>query len=200
MSRFHLQCGNRSPDSVEETAVLGNSVSTGGNLCTLSGMMSRADQPQGILAIVFEHTHDEDEHSIRYTGRLLCDRDILTGEFEAAGGKGDFLFKKVPQSYILCSRPLIPKLDTKELWSFACNAIIDSIRRKKLGLSYLHLRMTDMGRLVRLMYKEDSNLLTEADEVEYVKVQKTFTFEEISELSTLCMWYNRTGRRQPSTS
>lgn len=151
-----------------------------------------------VLRIDFERTLVGAEQSVLYTGSFLCDREILVGKFKAPDVDGDFLFKKVPESSVLLWRPMVPQLSAKQLWSFAYNAVIDSIRRKNLGLSYLHARMTDMHQFLELMHKEESpDMFTEADEAEYVRVQKTFTFGEVSELSRLFRWYSRIGRRQP---
>jgi hypothetical protein len=121
----------------------------------------------------------------------------MTGTFERSIASGGFLFKKVPESSIMCARPMTPVLNAKELWSFATSAVVNDIRRKKPGLSYLYERMTSMRRTLGLMYDDNLDLLDEDEQFEYSTLLKTFSYEQMDELYKLYDWYNRAGDLQP---
>jgi hypothetical protein len=111
----------------------------------------------------------------------------MTGTFTQANASGSFLFKKVPTSAIMCARPMIPKLTAKELWSFALNAVLNDIRRKKPNLLYIRERMTAIRRVFEFMYRNNDSL----EQVEDTKLIKTFSVEEMTELLKLYHWYAR---------
>jgi hypothetical protein len=159
--------------------------------------MNPINKPQGCMGINFECAYTDNGTRIHYDGTFLYDRETLTGTFERPDAKGSFLFKKVPVSYILCLRPLTTQLDAKELWSFAYNAVVENIRRQNPRLSYLCGRMTKMRQVIGFMYKDDLNLLDEVQQVEYSGLRKSFSFEEMTELYKLYLWYDRSANLQP---
>ncbi|KAJ6553898.1 hypothetical protein B0H10DRAFT_2201811 [Mycena sp. CBHHK59/15] len=197
MTSLNIECGDRQEYSETETVVTGDGVSIADSAWRLYGTMESANQPQGSLEINFERVYSDDVFTIIYSGHFLYDTQILTGTFERSDAKGSFLFKKVPTSTIMCSRPLAPKLNAKELWSFACNAVVDGLRRNKLGLSYLCQKMTKMRRALEFLYLDDLELLDEAQQAEHAAIQKYFTFEEMTELYKLYFWYDRSVHLQP---
>jgi hypothetical protein len=121
----------------------------------------------------------------------------MTGTFEQSIYSGGFLFKKVPESSIMCARPMTPVLNAKELWAFAISAVVNDIRRKKPGLSYLYERMISMRRTLGLMYDDNLDLLDEDEQLEYSTLLKTFSYEQMDELYKLYDWYDRAGDLQP---
>ncbi|KAJ7157929.1 hypothetical protein C8R43DRAFT_996337 [Mycena crocata] len=197
MTCLNIQCGGREAESETEISISGNGVSYSLVPFTLFGTMNSVDQPQGSLVIDFQRIYSDDGTWIQYHGTFLYDREVLTGTFERAIANGSFLFKKVPESYILCSRPFAPELNTKELWSFAYKAVVDKIRRQKPGLSYLCKRMTQMRRIVEFTYRDNMELLSDAEQAEYSEVQRLFSVEEMTELFKLYLWYDRAVDLQP---
>jgi hypothetical protein len=98
----------------------------------------------------------------------------------------------------MCARPLVfSQLNAKELWSFALNAVVNDLRRKKPGLSYLCERLTSMGRILNFINRDNQDLLNETEQVEYSKLLATFSFEQMQELNKLHDWYDRSGDFQP---
>ncbi|KAJ7145706.1 hypothetical protein C8R44DRAFT_863571 [Mycena epipterygia] len=194
---LNLECGERQAHSETITAISGNGFSVSASAWVLYGSMDSAHQSPGNLAVDFHRVFNDDGTEISYTGTYLYEREVLTGTFEREIAKGSFLFKKAPTSSIMCSRPLTPVLNTKELWSFACNAVVNDIRRQKPGPSYLRGRMTKMRRILEFLYRDDANLLDAAEHAEYSEVQKIFSVEEMMELFKLYLWYDRAGDLQP---
>ncbi|KAJ7240155.1 hypothetical protein B0H12DRAFT_57866 [Mycena haematopus] len=200
MVSFKVQCGQREPESESVTKISGDGSGANGNAFTLSGTMNSAgDQPVGSLSLNFERIYTEDGTWIQYNGTFNPDRGFMTGTFERAIASGSFLFKKVPTSAIMCARPMDPELNTKQLWSFALNAVVGDLRRKKPTSSYIRERMTDMRRLFEFMYKDNRDLLTKPEEkAQYSKLLKKFSVEETAELNKLYSWYLRAGDLQPN--
>src|ERR1700761_1054294 len=136
MTRMRLECGTRSEDDKAEVSITGTGDSVDGFPWTLTGSMSSASQPQGSLEINFERYFDGAR--TKYTGTFLCDREVISGTFNCKIRvvNGSFLFKKISEAALLCAQPLVTtKLNTKELWSFACNAVLGQVRRKSLRVS-----------------------------------------------------------------
>jgi hypothetical protein len=192
MSTINFKCGDRTPDSETETGISGDGVSVTDFLFMLHGTLNSADQPAGSFALTFQRIYADDGTWINYTGTFQPERDIMTGTFERAIASGSFLFKKVPDSAIMCARPLVfSQLNAKELWSFALNAVVNDLRRKKPGLSYLCERLTSMGRILNFINRDNQDLLNETEQVEYSKLLATFSFEQMQELNKLHDWYDR---------
>ncbi|KAF7352127.1 hypothetical protein MVEN_01175800 [Mycena venus] len=195
MSSINFKCGDRQPESETEITISGDGVSVDAYHFTLSGTMNSADQPSGSIVVNFERIYT-DGIWIQYNGTFHPDRGIMSGTFNRFNKNGSFLFKKVPASVIMCARPMVAELNAKELWSFALNAVLNDIRRKKPRLSYLCERMTDMQRI--LTYTDNQDLLDPPEQVEYSKLLNTVSFEEMTELYKLYDWYSRSGNLQPS--
>jgi hypothetical protein len=198
MSSINFKCGDRTPDSETETAISGDGVSVNDFTFTLTGTLNSANQPAGSFALTFQRIYADDGTWIDYTGTFQPERDIMTGTFERSIASGSFLFKKVSDSAIMCARPLVvSQLNAKELWSFALNAVVNDLRRKKPGLSYLCERMTGMGRILNLINRDNQDLLNDTEQAEYSKLLTTFSFEQMQELNKLNDWYDRSGDLQP---
>ncbi|KAF8143465.1 hypothetical protein K438DRAFT_1875998 [Mycena galopus ATCC 62051] len=198
---FNVKCGDRQEESECETKISGDGVSMGGQSFTLSGTINSADQPVGSLALTFERIYTDDGTSIQYHGIFKSERETMTGTFERSIASGSFLFKKVPSSAIMCARPMVPELSTKELWSFALNVVVSDLRRKTPSVSYICERMTSVRRVIGFMYQDNRDLLTETEgQAEYSKLLKTFSFEQIREINKLYEWYNRAADLQPGNT
>ncbi|KAF7335401.1 hypothetical protein MVEN_02192800 [Mycena venus] len=198
ISSINFKCGDRQPESETEITISGDGVSVNDYSFTLTGTMNSADQPSGSIAINFERIYADDGTWIQYNGTFLPDRGIMSGTFDRSIANGSFLLKKVPASVIMCARPMVVELNAKELWSFALNAVLNDIRRKKPRLSYLCERMTDMRRILVLTYRDNQDLLDPPGQAEYSKLLNTFSFEEMTELYKLYDWYSRSGDLQPN--
>ncbi|KAJ7157924.1 hypothetical protein C8R43DRAFT_996328 [Mycena crocata] len=198
MSRLKIKCGKQNPESESETAFSGNG-SWIEREWVLNGTMNSAGQPQATLAVNFERTYDDDGSVFRYNGTFSTSHSILTGTFTSSISEGFFFFKKVPESNVLCSRPLTLQLSPKELWSFACDAVIRRLGRQKPSLSYITNRMAKIRRAVQFMHRTEyrNATLGDAEIIEWAELQKSFSFEEISELYKLYFWYQRAGDLQP---
>ncbi|KAF7375648.1 hypothetical protein MSAN_00453900 [Mycena sanguinolenta] len=199
MVAFNVKCGERELESETETKISGDGFGSNGNSFTLSGTMNSAgDQPAGSFSLNFQRIY-EDGTWIQFNGTFNPDRGTMTGTFERAIASGSCLFKKVPTSAIMCARPLVPELNAKELWSFASNAILNEIRRKKPSLSYIRERMIDIRQTMAFMHRDNDDLLTEPEEqAQYSKLLMKFSVEESVELNKLYQWYARSGDLQPA--
>ncbi|KAJ6570343.1 hypothetical protein B0H10DRAFT_1964753 [Mycena sp. CBHHK59/15] len=135
MLSLNIQCGEKLIEEDNQTRLSGNGTSFNGLPWTMYGSMNSANQPEGNIAFNFERYY-EDGTWIRYTGTFFYDRDILSGTFERFNASGSFLFKKVPTQSLMCLRPFTPVLGARELWVYAYNAVVDSIRRQQMRPSY----------------------------------------------------------------
>ncbi|KAJ7312624.1 hypothetical protein DFH08DRAFT_943570 [Mycena albidolilacea] len=202
MTTVNFKCGDRQPESETKTAISGDGVSY--NAFTLTGRLDSYledwdDRPDGSFEIYLDRTYTDDGTWIGYYGTFLPDQGIMYGNFTHSRAEGSFLFKKIPASVVMCARPLVTSaLNAKELWSFALNAVINDIRRKKPGVLYLCERMTSVHRVLTLRYGDDRDRLNEAETAEYSKLLMTFSFEEMSEVRKLYHWYDRVGDLQPA--
>ncbi|KAF7375677.1 hypothetical protein MSAN_00457000 [Mycena sanguinolenta] len=200
MIGFDLKCGERESESKTDTKIYGTGFGSNGNGFTVSGTMtSTGDQPAGSFCLTFQRIY-EDGTSVQYNGQFNPDRGTMTGTFERGIANGSYLFKKVPTSATMCSRPLVPELNTKELWSFALNAVVNDLRRKKPGLSYIRERMIDIWRMVTFMQRENSDdfLGNPEEQKQYSELRMKFSVEEAAELGKLYLWYTRAGNLQPA--
>ncbi|KAK6975085.1 hypothetical protein R3P38DRAFT_3128369 [Favolaschia claudopus] len=198
MTCINIKCGDRVPDSESETEISGDGTSVNSYDFTLLGTLSSADQPANTFAVSFERTYTDDGTWIQYTGTYFPDREIMTGTFTRSVANGDFLLKKVPESAIMCARPLVRELNPKELWAFAIKAVVDDIKRRKPRLPYLCSRMTDVRRVLRFIYRDNRDLLDADEQVQYSALLRTFSFEQMVEVNKLLDWYDHAGNLQPA--
>ncbi|KAJ7318795.1 hypothetical protein DFH08DRAFT_754688 [Mycena albidolilacea] len=198
VTKIDFKCGERRPESVTEVKLTGGGRSENAYTFALTGTLNSADQPAGSLGLSFERTFIDDGTCYQYNGIFLPDNLVMTGTFEQSIYSGGFLFKKVPESSIMCARPITPVLNAKELWAFAISAVVNEIRRKKPSPSYLYERMTNMHRTLGLMYDDNLDLLDEDEQLEYSTLLKTFSYEQMDELYKLYDWYDRAGDLQPT--
>ncbi|KAK7055990.1 hypothetical protein R3P38DRAFT_3170651 [Favolaschia claudopus] len=191
MTCINFKCGNRVTESETETEFSGDGTSVDGSDFTLLGTLSSAVKKANTFTVSFERAFTDDGTWIHYTGTYFPDREIMTGTFTRAIANGDFLIKKVPESAIMCARPLVRELKPKELWAFAIKVVVDDIKRKKPPLPYLCTRMTNVRRVFRLTHRfnRTRGLLDEAEKAEYSQMLYTFSFEEMTELFKLFDWY-----------
>ncbi|KAJ6488972.1 hypothetical protein C8R45DRAFT_993301 [Mycena sanguinolenta] len=195
MEAFNLNCGER--ESETETKISGDGLDLDGESFTISGTMtSVGDQPASSFSLILLRIC-EDGAWIQYYGQFNPDRGTMTGIFDRDFVRGSYLFKKVPTSAIMCARPLTSELNTKELWSFALNAVVNDLRRKKPGLSYIRERMIDIKRTVVFMYRENSEDLYPEEQQQYSELLMKFSVEESAELHKLYQWYAQVGDLQP---
>ncbi|KAJ7743345.1 hypothetical protein B0H16DRAFT_1859871 [Mycena metata] len=184
MLRLDLTCEAGGVNS-DPTILSGGGITAGGWAWKLSGTLSRADQLPGTARVDLQRQFEHDETRVHYLGAFLENREVITGTFERNERttiiKGWFLFKKVPMSVILCSRPLVAELSIRELWSFAYNAVVNNLRRKKLPMPYLYERMVTIRRVVELGSRETND----AEDTELSRLTKDFSVEESSEVQNL---------------
>ncbi|KAJ7250786.1 hypothetical protein C8J57DRAFT_1354883 [Mycena rebaudengoi] len=216
MHHISLKFGERDAESDTKSTISGSGTSFNDLTWTLDGHLDSADESDGNLSATFKCVY-QDGLWVEYKGTFSPERGTLSGTFESSitttrapttimelflgilgvgNTEGSFLFKKVPSPRIMCVRPLTPVLDAKELWSFACNAVLDDIRRKRPTSVYLCERFSRIRRALQLTYKDDLKTLTE-EEAEYSQIHRNFTFEEFAEVHKLYRWYDRSGSLQP---
>ncbi|KAJ7743338.1 hypothetical protein B0H16DRAFT_1010259 [Mycena metata] len=183
MLRLDLTCEARQAHS-DASIVSGHGTISGGWPWKLRGTMT-ADQLLGVPKVDLERWYDDYDTRVHYLGTFLEAREIITGTFERTEPnltfKGWFLFKKVPTSVIMCSRPFVAELDFRELWSFAYHAVVDNLRRKKLPLRYVYERMVTIRRMVELITRE----MDDAETMEMSRLAKDFSVEEMAEIHDL---------------
>jgi hypothetical protein len=197
MACLNIQCGERQDDSDTGTPITGSGENYNDLAFTIYGEILSTGQGEGSLSVNFERVYSHDGFSIRYVGTFFHERELLTGTFERPDASGSFFLKKVDTPSVLCFRPLKEKLDAKELWSYACSAVLDNIRRQRLRTTYLYERITKMRQVVFLIRKEEMNTLSDAERVEQAQLSKSFSYAEIRELYTLYSWYDRLADLQP---
>ncbi|KAJ7743335.1 hypothetical protein B0H16DRAFT_1422914 [Mycena metata] len=185
MRRLDLTCETGATNS-DSTIFSGTGITPDGWPWKLSGTLSRADQPPGTAKLDLERYFEDHGTRVHYLGTFLENREVMTGTFEGkedSAFKGWFLFKKVPMSAIMCSRPFVAELSTRELWSFAYSAVVNNLRRKKLAMPYLYERMVLIRRAVELITRKTND----NDDAELSSLTKDFSVEEMSELHKLAL-------------
>ncbi|KAK6987605.1 hypothetical protein R3P38DRAFT_2574822 [Favolaschia claudopus] len=196
---FNLTSGDRQPGSETTTLISGSGTSFTGSNFTLNGTLNSPSQLGGSFTLCFERCYIDGLTSVQYNGTFSSDREIMTGAFKRTIASGEFLFKKIPtgRSAIMCARPFVTQLNPKELWAFAIKAVVDNIKRRRPRLPYLCTRMTDLRRLLRLIYRDNRDLLDADEQVQYSALLRTFSFEQMVEVNKLLNWYERAGDPQP---
>ncbi|KAJ7147215.1 hypothetical protein C8R46DRAFT_545436 [Mycena filopes] len=175
----NLEHGGRQGDFENKAKISGHGHSWYGHPWTLTGIMDLVDQASSSLALDFQRSYYNTD--IHYTGTFLVNREVIHGTFEHPDAEGWFLFKKVPNSFVMCLRPFKAELNSKELWSFACKAVIYRLKHQKSTLVELHQRMIDVRRLVDLTARDTD----EAERIECAQLSRNFSAEELSELYNL---------------
>ncbi|KAF7375680.1 VPS13 domain-containing protein [Mycena sanguinolenta] len=185
MVAFNVKCGEREPESDTVTKISGDGVGTDGYSFTLSGTMNSAgDQPAGNFSPSFERIY-EDNTWFLYNGIFNPDRETVTGGIQ----------KRERQR--LLSIEESPHVGNYELWSFALNAVINDLRRKKPTLSYIRERMIDIRHTLAFMHRDNDDLDPE-EQAQYSKLLMKFSVEESAELNKLYQWYARDADLQPA--
>ncbi|KAJ7166645.1 hypothetical protein C8R46DRAFT_1094966 [Mycena filopes] len=187
MISFELKPGGKLTGSENKTEISGNGVTFAALAWTLAGTMDSTNQPSGSMAVDFVRTFVADGVRVQYKGTFLVDREMIHGTFERTAVKGWFMFKKVPTSLFLCSRPYAAILNPRELWTFACGAVLRQVRRRKFTLAYLSERMADVRRMMELISTEDNNRDSDAEFVEFSKLAGRFSIEQLAELWTFVL-------------
>jgi hypothetical protein len=192
---MHIRCA----DSGELT---GDGDLFGDHTWTLTGTRGSKPVMQHRFSLKFYCVNGDYSTKINYTGILYQDKDILAGSFSSQSigrseVKGSFLFRKnsdggsndFKADNIMCLRPTEVKLNPKKLWSFACLAVLDSIRRRKRRC--LLERMPKIRRALQLTQKQKLDLLTLNEKSEHSQIYKSFSFNEFAEIYRLYSWYER---------
>jgi hypothetical protein len=196
MTCLNIKCGERQNDSATGTPITGSGENYNYLAFTIYGEILSTGQGEGSLSVIFERSYD-DGFSVRYVATFFHERELLTGTFERPDASGSFFFKKVDTPSVLCLRPLKENLDAKELWSYAYSAVLDNIRRQRLGTAYLYERITKMRQVIVLLCKEERNTLSDAERVEQAQLSSSFSYAELRELYILYSWYDRLLDLQP---
>ncbi|KAJ7442980.1 hypothetical protein FB451DRAFT_1437880 [Mycena latifolia] len=147
------------------------------------------------IKVEFKQESDFDECG--YQGIFAPDLQIINGTCSSLHFNyldRNFLVKKTPTDSIMCYRPLLPRrLDARELWSFACGAVVGELNRRKPSKAYFFRRMKMIRRCLELLHTDDQ--LGESLELSHLKC--AFTVQEYIEIQTLAGWYNRASNLQP---
>ncbi|KAJ7441736.1 hypothetical protein FB451DRAFT_117361 [Mycena latifolia] len=148
------------------------------------------------IKVEFKQESDSDEYG--YQGIFTSDLQIINGTCSSLQSDdypdGHFLVKKTPTDSIMCHRPLVPRrLDAGELWSFACDAVIGELNRRKPSKAYFFKRMKMIKRCLELLHNDDQP----GETLELSHLRRAFTVQEYTEIQILAGWYNRVGDLQP---
>ncbi|KAJ7442970.1 hypothetical protein FB451DRAFT_95665 [Mycena latifolia] len=145
------------------------------------------------IKVEFKQGFDSDEYG--YQGIFALDLHIINGSCASLKSddyrNGHFLLKKTPTDSIMCHRPLFPRpLNARELWSFACDAVVGELNRRKPSMRYFFRRMKMIKRCLELLHRPG-----EARELN--NLRRAFTVQEYIEIQTLAGWYTRCSDLQP---
>ncbi|KAJ7442984.1 hypothetical protein FB451DRAFT_1296459, partial [Mycena latifolia] len=148
------------------------------------------------IKVEFKQESDSDEYG--YQGIFAPDLQIINGTCSSLQSDdypdGCFLVKKTPTDSIMCYRPLVPRrLDARELWSFACGAVVGELNRRKPSKAYFFKRMKMIRRCLELLHSDDQP----GETLELSHLRRAFTVQEYIEIQTLAGWYNRASNLQP---
>ncbi|KAF7289053.1 hypothetical protein HMN09_01353500 [Mycena chlorophos] len=191
MMQLNLMCGKRTLQT--GMGLHGSGELPDGQSWTGHGQLGGEDldQAEGIYPIYLVCSFPLRGITVSHDGTYDASREMISGSFRGDWGEGEFLFKKVEDPVVLCSRPLVPVLDAKQLWSYACNAVLDRIREEKPGFLRVFRRLVDLRRLVVLTHRHSQGTLADVDRAEYSQILKTFTSERARYFGNICSWYER---------
>jgi hypothetical protein len=134
-----------------------------------------------------------------YHGTFAPDLQIMSGQCDTIDPNGysdrdGFILKKTPEDRIMCHRPLVSRrLNNRELWLFAKNAVVDELRRRKPSMKYIYTRMKMIKRYQELLDRTDGP----DERSELSRLRTSFTVREVTELRKVVNWYTRVGDLQP---
>ncbi|KAJ7210430.1 hypothetical protein GGX14DRAFT_450689 [Mycena pura] len=142
-----------------------------------------------------------------YSGALNVEHEVLSGTLRDANADSgtlqdanaetpSFFFKKTPRVEIMCYRPLHTRLTPPELWSFARNAVIGTLRRQKPSRKYLVARFKTIRRIMEIL-ASTGRPNPQQEEGEFNRLIKGFTVDEWREIIWLLNWYDRVGDLNP---
>lgn len=132
-----------------------------------------------------------------YSGALDVEHEVLSGTLQVANAETtSFFFKKTPRAEIMCHRPLHTRLTPPELWSFARNAVIGSLRRQKPSRKYLVAQFKTIRRTLEIV-ASTGRPNSQEEEGEFNRLMQGFTVDEWREILWLFNWYDRVGNLNP---
>ncbi|KAF7330374.1 hypothetical protein MVEN_02475800 [Mycena venus] len=135
---------------------------------------------------------------------LSRDRNTMTGKYkrgffttDEADAAGSLFFMKAleqqgaegfQRAHLMCIRPLVRNLDSKELWKYACNAVLDKIRRQSsTRLSKLR-RALQLRRALHLMWEAYLKPMSGSQQI-----YGALSFDDLAELRALYTQYDQTS-------
>ncbi len=166
----------------------GHNINQEGVIWTIKGTFTISDSAREYLPIEFSRTHPEGKVQ-EFRGILSSRQDIITNVDSDEQLK--FLFHRTPVPIAICHRPLVMKLDPKQLWRFAYQTVVDQQRRSQLSSVYLFRRITMIKRYLELLHGAN-----ESESGERSRISMSFTPIESREIIKLSKWYERVGNAQ----
>ncbi|KAJ7502614.1 hypothetical protein B0H11DRAFT_1989365 [Mycena galericulata] len=189
---LHLKASVR--DGQTELSILGDGTRVDRIPRTVEGTVAIKPTQAGQFQTEIKQTSEHDERT--YRGVLDVEREVISGTYEsdvATDSSGTFIFKRTSSAHVMCHRPLVPRPDAKELWAFACAAVLSEIRRRRPSVAYIYRRMTSSKRFLELMHVP---VLSSEETAEIRTLTKGFTVQEGAEIWTLSAWYGHVGDLQ----
>jgi hypothetical protein len=162
------------------------------NTWVLTGTLSSKDQAPGCYTFIAEREFSDNSLDV-YTGTFNVTTLTILANWSVkdSNAKGTIFLKQTPTPHTMAHRwPLEEKLTPKQLWSFACNAVLDGVRRKQFKVKFVYDRFKVINRRVELNFNlATRGFLTEEENKEDAELRKQFSAEEQKELENLLIWY-----------
>lgn len=177
--------------------IKGKGVTETGDPWTMSGTMASNGPVLENFPIEFDRTLPNKD-CVKYLGSFDVQQSMLSGVYEVDTdlSRGSFLFKRMSTPYIMCHRPLTEKLGAKALWSFACRAVLDNVRRRSFRPLFLYERVMMVKECIELTHKGIIRGLN-ADELNAIcRLRMAFTPSEYRAVTSMCRWFIRVGDLQ----
>jgi hypothetical protein len=143
---------------------------------------------QDHYALAAEHRYS-DNSVFLYNGTFSISKLIIIAEWSSkdSSAKGTLFLKQTPTPHLMTYRwPFEEKLTSKQLWSFARNAVLYDVRRRQFNTEFVYKRIKAIVRWFKLSLSED---LTEEELREVAELSKLFLADEGNCMNHLVRWY-----------
>ncbi|KAJ7577772.1 hypothetical protein C8J56DRAFT_1170874 [Mycena floridula] len=126
----------------------------------------------------------ENGENLTYIGDISVEKGILSGTYIEGATTYSFFLKRLLDPSAMCFRPLKSTLNAKELWTFACQSVLNSVQRRQVKVS--PERFASIRRRVELRHIDTPS---EEERAETHRLQRIFTPPEYKEIIGLAVWW-----------
>jgi hypothetical protein len=173
-------------------SVTGSGVQMGSEW-TLTGTLDSDGQEAEHYAVSFKRLYLDDRTLFIYEGTFKPDTLTLSAKFyqeDFPDYAGTVFLKRTPNPHVMCYRwPLEERLSPRALWKFACNTVLNDVRKRQFRTRFVYERLAYIRKWITLTYRDDQSFLSPEERSELQSLRRLFSPLEYQTIDTLLGWY-----------